>query len=123
MNTTKEHFILFKTFFEEWADLFSLGDWDIDFIHEDDPERPSALSTTEANISQHQVTIRFAKEWPKAFVNKDQIKRIALHEVIEVVLMELRVIAEARYIGTGEVDRACHVVIQRVSNLLLQSLS
>jgi len=123
MKTTNAHFLMFKTFFDEWADLFGLNDWDIDVIHEDDEERNNALATTSGLINQHQASIRMAKDWPKAFLNKDQIKRIALHEVLEVVLMECRVIGEARFIERNEMDRAVHVVIQRVSNLLLQSLS
>jgi hypothetical protein len=122
MRITTEHFLMFKTYFETFADLFNLGDWDIDIFNEDDPKRPNALATTSGLINQHQATIRMAKSWPKHYVNQDQIKRVALHECLEVVCMELRVIAEARYISRGEIDRAVHVVIQRLSNLLLQSL-
>lgn len=122
MKVTTEHFLMFKTYFDQFADLFSLGDWDIDIIHEVDEERPDALATTSGLVGQHQATVRMSKEWPKAYVNKEQIKRIALHECLEVVCMELRVLGEARYIGKGEIDRAVHVVIQRLSNLLLQSL-
>jgi hypothetical protein len=121
VTTSKRHFIMFKTYFEEFADLFGLDDWDVDFLHENDEERLHAVSTTTGDIDQHQALIRFSKSWPKSMLSKDNIKRVAMHEALEVVLMELRIIAGERFINANEIDRAVHCVIHRVSNLLLKS--
>jgi hypothetical protein len=123
IRTTKKDFALFVSFCKEWADLFSLGDWDIDYLHESDKNKPESISTTTANMQQHHATIRMDKIWPKVYLTSDQLKRIALHEILEIVLMELRILGESRFLADGEIDRVAHIVIQRISNLILESIS
>jgi hypothetical protein len=119
MRTTNEHFEIFAEKCREWINLLSLGDWDIDILHENNLDMPHALATTEGHLLQHHGIIRFGRSWPKEYLNDEQIKRIALHEVIELMLIELRILAESRFLQPEEIDRSVHTIIQRLTNMLL----
>jgi hypothetical protein len=60
-----------------------------------------------------------ATDVEKCFHTKDQIKLVAFHEVIELMLMELRIVANEG-IGQREVDRSIHCIIQRLVNSIFK---
>ena len=114
-STTKKDFKLFESECRKWIKKMSLGDWDVDFFHSD---REGALASTRANWSGKSAAITFNTEWDEEYYNNKQIKITALHEALELLLMELRVLASSRYLAEPDIDHATHTVIQRMVNML-----
>jgi hypothetical protein len=112
MKITKADFKTFEKECHYWLKFFNLGDWDVDILHEDIDN----IGECACNLPQKHCIIRLAHEWDFYAKSTEQIKLIAFHEVVELLLFELRIKAMSRIIGEDDVDTAIHTVIQRLSN-------
>lgn len=115
-KTTKSHFNTFKAEGERWLKLFGLSDWNVDFIHSNSEDEDGANATCWGNIHQKYAKITMYCVWDDELLNKEQISMVAFHEVLELLLMELRVLSGERYIQPSQLETAIHSVIQRLTN-------
>jgi hypothetical protein len=114
MRTTKKDFQMFKKECEVWIERFGLLDWDVHFFHDDLPE--GMYAGTSGWYKPKNAEISLNTNVSKDYYSPKCIKETAFHEVCELLLMELRIIAQTRYIQEEDIDHACHGIIQRLLN-------
>ena len=115
MKTTTKHFKLYRDTCSYWLNKFGLFDWDIDFYHTDDKD--GCASSCVFNSQAGHAFLRLNKDWGIDFTDKD-IKRTALHEVLELLFARYQDSATNRYTTEEVIDTQRHVVIQRLINVL-----
>lgn len=115
-KTTAEHFGWFKDAVNRWQKELGLTDWNIQLRHE---ALESALATTYANNAGAVATIALNTSWNELDIpTKERIERVALHEVIHVLLSDLSYLAECRYTSKEEIDVAEHKTVRRLEQVL-----
>ena len=84
--------------------------WDVTYTNNNDSDENGACFWH--NYSSRSVTINLNKEQQDWIVNKNYIKEVAFHEVVESMLIgKLRYLAKERYVTDGMIDEACHEII------------
>ena len=88
MKTTKKQFALFCRTCEEWIEPLGLTGWDISFLWE--PIKDNA--TTSEDQRYKYAIITFTKTWEDEICDptSEEIKRTALHEMLELKLCKLK---------------------------------
>lgn len=116
MKTTKADFELFKKYVQEYADVLGVKDWSLHFSHE---EVGDAYASTTYSIDDRVAKIRLGKYWddlrPK---NSYEIKRLAFHELMHVVMAPLVYEAKERYTTNHVLDGIEHNIIRRLENIV-----
>ena len=118
MKTTKKHFKLFKKECKYWLNRFDLGSWRADIRHYTQAGLiEGALAYCDPNWTMRTCCIGLQKKVSDgALVNKKVISKAAFHEVCELLLHMLRIIAE---VNAGpntldEVNNYNHAIIRRM---------
>ncbi len=113
--TTKKDFEIFKEECEKWLDYFGLKDWNCYYYHE---KLDKDDAQTIGSINDKQAVIKLNTEWSE----KDdgyELKKTAFHEVIEVLLIKLRCMAEGTYPANEyTIDEECHSIIYRLTHTI-----
>lgn len=114
--TTKAHFVFFSEMVRCYQQKLGLSDWDIQIRHE---SIGTQLAQTNSDCEGCVATIALNKAWkPLDPIQDKRIKRLALHEVIHVLLADLYYIASCRYATQSELDIAEHKIVRRLENVL-----
>jgi len=123
-ETTAEHFAAFKDECQRWIKYFGLTEWEVVFAHEDvdDHTRADITTTQSARIAK----IRLSKNWsnnPDGILCEQTVRKSAFHEVCELLLSEINLIASCRF-GYDEIDleAAKHAIIRRLENTLFKGV-
>ena len=104
-------FKYFKQQVYHWVDYLGLYNWDTN-VHEDDEEYDGYLAETYSNVENKRADIYLAMDWNGTKMTQDRLNNTAFHEVLEVMLAEIRYIAGKRDIRFGEIDSAIHSIIR-----------
>lgn len=123
MKLTKTDFNTFTKLVRDWQSFWGLTEWDIDlfFLPCEDPILGGdALACTITNLEAMQATISLAMDWQDEDVNDSKLKRVALHEILEVLMSEVEELGDARYVRKGELRSATHKVINRIERAICQ---
>ena len=104
-------FKYFKECVGRWVGYFGLYNWDVN-IHEDNEGYDGFLAETYSNVENKRADIYLATDWNGAEMTKYSLNKTAFHEVLEVMLAELRYIAGKRDIRFEEIDSAIHSIIR-----------
>lgn len=115
-KTTDYHYAIFCENVKDWQSKLGLVDWDIQLRH---GKTVDALATTNVNLTGRVATIVFATVWPNDLITDERIKRVAVHEVLHVLLADIVIIGESRYISDSEMEPAEHAVIRRLEKVLV----
>ena len=115
MKTNSKHFRLYRETARKWISVFGLTDWDVDFYHIEDED---CMSSCLGNSQAGSASLRFSKEWGEVPITDVEIRRTALHEVLELLLLKYRTEAMNRYSTEERIDTESHAVIQRLINVL-----
>lgn len=118
MKTTKKDFECFKKACKEYQDKWHLGGWDLVFLHS---KCGDAYATTAKDLEAMNATITFCIDWGKETLrsyNKKQIKLIAKHEMLHILLGRLSELGQYRYLQYRELEQAEHEVIKKLLILL-----
>jgi hypothetical protein len=124
MKTSNANFKLYIQLCNRYLAKFNLGDYDVGFCH-------SAISIDGSECCgacnyQHDAknaVIFLGKDWGAETITARTIERTALHEVLELLLSELIVIAHERSFSPDDLERAKHAVIQRIIHAMLGNVS
>jgi len=114
-KTTKKDFAEFKKEAEYWIEYFGLINWDMHFQHIHIEEFRAQCWV---NVPGKRCDIELATEWglpPK----KKGIKLVAFHEVCELMLRALSLMAEGRYANLT-VQSETHDIIRRLENTIFR---
>src|SRR5258706_6388707 len=110
--TTKENFALFSETVKDYQKKFGLLDWNIQLRHVS--IGAVELAQANSNCEGCVATVTLNKNWKELDpITDERIRRVALHEVIHVLLANLSYIASCRYITQSELDEAEHKVVRR----------
>lgn len=102
-------FKYFKERVEHWVDHFGLYSWDVN-VHQDTDEYDGNLAYTMFNVGNKRADIYLVMDWVK--MDRYGLNKTAFHEVVEVMLAEVRDIAGRRDIRFEEIDGAIHSIIR-----------
>lgn len=116
MKTTARDFAYFGSRCQHWIAALGLTNWHVAFRHEPDD---SVLGAVHMNRSSRQATIVLAAQWPdRDKVTDRELDRVALHEVLHILLAPLEEqVIERTYTRTSW-DSAEHDIVRRLENLL-----
>lgn len=116
MKTTTKDSKLFNRECSKWINRFGLFDWDIDFCHDEYLGGDKVLAWCDFSCVDRTATIGLSIDWRDRKVTNEEIRRLALHEVLELLLGKYNELMDERYIKESEVHEAKHIVIQRLIN-------
>lgn len=109
MKTTPKDFERFKAEFRRWQKRLGLTDYRSDFFH--GGLQPDDAGYCETDIESCVVKVTFAN--PPG----NTPDRVARHEALELLLAELWILAQYRWVRRDELEAARHRVIRRLENL------
>lgn len=117
MKTTKRDFEQFKKECAIWIEKLGLIEWSVHYDHQ---HIEGSYAETAWKLSAGVATITLSTYWddlrPKT---EDAIRRLALHEVLHVVMSPLYAEASERYTNPLALDTAEHLIIRRLENTLV----
>ena len=116
-KTTRSDFLLFKDCVKEYQIKLGLTDWKIAFTI--DSSLVDAYASTSWNLRAYIATMFFTGEWddmiPK---NYENIRRIALHEILHLLMAPLTNEARERYTTESLIESIEHNIIRRLENIV-----
>lgn len=121
VQTTDEHFEIFRTEVNEWLDIFGLRSWGVRILHTDEGKPDGAKAWISGKYCDRVVCICMAKTWECPEANpptKENIELDAFHEVCELLLQPMDVLARSRNWDGEEFDAARHAVIRVMENVI-----
>ena len=96
---------------KHWANHFGLHNWDIN-VHKDNDEYAEELAYTICHVSNKRADIYLVMDWGITKMTRYELDKVAFHEVLEVMLAEIRHLAGRRDIRFEEIDSAIHSIIR-----------
>lgn len=116
IKTTLKQFETFKKECEYYQHKWKLDDWKISYAVEDLRGRGECTRTLDGCM----VTISFCKYYTDQInlLNDDEIKEIAKHEMLHVLLGRLGSLAYTRFTNADEIQEAEHALLHKLMKLL-----
>ena len=115
-KTTKKDFEIFKKECLKWIEYFQLSGWKFCFFHEDNKQLGKALGWSCGNYMGRVASIGISLNWGDDKANILDLKRTAFHEVCEIMLCSLHVLAFDRNWDEDIWDAESHTVIRILEN-------
>ena len=115
-KTTKKDFELFKSETNYWIDRFNLREWSFWIVHRDFEGLSNILAWANHNWAGRSATIGLSINWEDSDINDYNICRSGFHEVCELLLIDIRSIAEIDICETQkyELEKSIHSAIRRL---------
>lgn len=117
----KKHFEIFKHECTKWIKTFGLIDYEIYFSNlADEKNRGFCITNYLGKIG----TINMSTEWDFGDVKLSdkqlimEIRKVAFHEVVELLLAQFVHIAESRYCNEDEMEESRHRIIRTLENVI-----
>jgi hypothetical protein len=117
VKTTKRHFDIFRKESQKWIKEFGLLDWWVQYSHEDIGDGAQCRYSYTYKMATLVLSTVFDQDYP---ATTHKIKRMAFHEVYELVLAEMNTLITSRVYDKEEADRARHAVIRRMENVFFK---
>lgn len=118
MRTTAAHFKIFKAECEKWIKVWGLLEWKIYYDH---LELDGDYGECCRNLIAKKATIALGKTWANInAIGSQEVKAIAFHEVAELLLSGLDILAMARFTTANEIESERHSIIQRLENVVFE---
>ena len=111
-KTTKKDFELFKKECQKWIKFFGLSEYRIEYFN------LKEANGTRAQTEDYNDLMAADIIFPKELHDQTDIKKIrkaAFHEVCEILLMKLRIMANEQY-NWDLVNKEIHTVIRKLEN-------
>ena len=110
----KKDFKLFQQEVHKWLERFGLKGWNVYFEH---INIPGSLAQTQFNIIERLAIFKLSTTWDIP-PTPEEIKKTAFHEVCELLLSRIRIIAKSRFINEDEIDEEIHNIIRILENTI-----
>ena len=114
-KTTKKDFEEFTAEAQKWSNYFGMSDWEIIYLHDDQQGVGDNRASCYVDYNGKIASIYLACEW-NIPPYKGVIKKVAFHEIVEVLISPLRVMAQSRYVTSDEIDVANHYIVRILEN-------
>lgn len=116
MKTSKQEYEYFKTSCLNWREVLGLKNWALYFEH---TKAEGTYAKTHWSTTQMAATIQFATDWDNTRPKNDtEINKLALHEVLHVLLAPLVGEAEYRYSSADAIEAAEHSIVRSLENMV-----
>jgi len=118
-KTTKADFEYFKRHCRWWFDYFGINEFEFVYDHK---KLNNALATTSINYEDKILFIGFGSEFTDSDyqrMSRKEMARMALHEVSEAMLFELRTMS-CYVFSDSHVSEKVHEIIHRLENTLFE---
>ena len=115
MKTSKKDFKVFVRECEATLDLLSLRDWRVVFLHQDEVD---CLGWCRTDVEGKVSSVGLCKDWGNWKPTRDEIKRVAKHEILHVLLADLTQCGKLRQSTDEDFSTAQHAIIRRLENIL-----
>ena len=112
-KTSKSDFEFFKKWVLFYQKELGLTDWKIYFEHE---KADGCMAYINRDHTGRCCTIGLSKDWKHHPVSRDQIKTSARHEVLHLLLADLRHAGDIRQTTDEDFSIAEHSIIRRLEN-------
>ena len=119
-TTTKADFELFKKECEKWIDFFQLRSWEVMLVHADDIE--PALGWFATNFKGRTAKIGLTVDWQSDNPTKELIRKVAFHEVCELLLVRLTICVspDATPSLVDDITEQTHAIIRRLEHAVFK---
>jgi len=118
-KTTAHHFNLFRETVEKYVKEFGILDWDISFLHCNlDGSMARVLQTS----LRRTCVVMLTTDWNDSVVklSNQEIIDTAKHEVVHIILGNLRCVANARFVTEDEMELAEESLVVYLMNFLFK---
>lgn len=113
--TTEKHFKEFKRVARHWIKRLGLTDWQVHFLHEG--KNNDVFARCYINVAGRVATLELQKDWDGDKVSMAQVRRSARHEVGELLLLPLEVMAKDRFVSEAHISETQHGIVRRLEKL------
>jgi len=117
IQTTKEHFEIFKRGADRWIKFFGLTEWEVYYSHK---KLNGLKAQCSYNLVARNATLSLSTHYTDGIIDynlEDDIRQSAFHEVCELLIGPLRSMVEQRFVlGIDDVNEECHRIIRRLEN-------
>jgi hypothetical protein len=118
-KTNEKQFKIYKKEVKKWIKIFGLYGWTIKYIH-DQPILGDGLAGVLPDLDARTVVFILNEDWVIPPKKKD-IKLVAFHEVMELLLFRLNTLAKARYMQSEyDIDEEIHNIIKIFENRIFK---
>ena len=117
MKTTKKDFDLFKALCEEWSEELKIDDFEINYWHED-PANPRADCMVEVDYKYRRADIYFSINNFKTKPSAEYIVELAKHEILHLLVGEIKDLAQDRYVIQDEIIKADERLIRKLEKII-----
>lgn len=116
MKTTKKDFELFKSTCKKWVERFGLKGWEICYQHV--KLRDDRTAECSYDMIGRTASLALSTEIDDDTYGHRSVCRDAFHEVGELLLVRIRVLARRRYATEDDIDEEVHGIIRTLENVL-----
>jgi hypothetical protein len=120
IKTTVADFNLYKKECEKWIRKLNISGWYIDYEWRDMSDDEGYDAFCKYLLEDRNITLGLAKEISKERYSKGYIRRLAFHEVGELLLTRLSAYGGARFISEHMTNEARHEVIHNLERALFK---
>ena len=111
-KTTDEHYKIFKQEALYWIRKLGLLEWEWFFEHDEIEDRAQVVY----NIENMMAIVTFSKDWSDLQPTPRLVRRCAFHEVQEVFLGTISIMAIQRNLDIGLLEGEVHKIIRTLEN-------
>jgi len=116
VKITEKQFELFKKECLYWQDRFELHNWEIHFRYQEDNNVRAGINFS---IVGYVATVFLSKEWNNYKIITDQdIKIVAKHEMIHLLIGRLGQIGETRFVIEDELKEAEEEIVRKLEYII-----
>ena len=115
MVKNNEDFELFQKVFREYQEKFGLQGYRVYFEHEPFGDDFAGISVDMDNMT---ATVRLNSRLPKRQASAKDVRRLAKHEALHLLLARLRSLALERFVTASEVQESSEEVVHRLEELI-----
>ena len=117
MKITKKEFNLFVEECEKWQKYFQLNDWRIDYYFEKlNGATASCYRILEDKVAEITLNTIIGRDDNSTCLS--HLKETALHEVLHILLSDITLLAQKRFISKDEIDIAEHSLIRKLETII-----
>ena len=114
-KATQKDLNIFTSEAQKWIRKFGLLDWEIHYGYDDDNDcRASCTANKEGMIAM----LYLSRAWNTYKPKQEEIRKMAFHEVCELLMSKFRLAAEQRYTTDNELETERHAIIRVLENVL-----
>jgi len=118
-KASKKELEVFKTEAKKWIRVFGLVDWEIVYGYDEANDcRASCTADKESMIA----LIYLSRDWNTYKPKLSEIRKMAFHEVCELLLAKFRLGAEDRYTTEDELETERHAIIRVLENTIYRKV-